>query len=150
MEQDELLWRLYEDNRNFARFHESQRSTATGLIAGGNAALVAAMLSTNGLGAEDLPFSIMVVIIGLIGLVIAMKSTEKLRRHNSRAAAFLNLIIEADFDVDVNNLKFEVDRKIDQRHWFTSKFRQSSLWVGINFVVLASGIFVLGKVIGCW
>lgn len=146
IEQNELLWRLYQDNRSFAQFHESQRATVTGLVAGGNAALVAAMIGSDGLSRNDLPFALMAFFIGIIGLTISLKSTEKLRRHNKRAAKFLQKIKVTDSSLDINSIKSEVDKAQDKKHWFTSKFRQSTLWIGIHYGVVTLSIFVLFKI----
>lgn len=136
MQKDELLWGLYEDNRTFARFHENQRATVTALVAGGNVALIAAMIGNDGLGKSDWPFSLMTVLTSLLGLVISLKATEKLRRHNKRAAKFLQAMSDSANVKEAEALKKAVDIDHDNEHWFTSNFRQSTLWNGIHFVIL--------------
>ncbi len=149
MDRNELLWRVYEDNRTFARFHENQRATVTALVVGGNAALIAAMIGGDGLEISDVPFSAMTVLISLLGLVISLKSTEKLRRHNKRASRFLKLIeVSSEKEpLDLAAIKHEVDAAIDAAHWFASRFRQSTLWVGIHIISLCVSVSVLSIIL---
>lgn len=147
MDRNELLWRVYQDNRTFAQFHENQRATATALVAGGNAALIAAMIGTNGLDLSDVPLSVMTVLLSTLGFVIALKSTEKLRRHNKRAARFLECIVADDPSLDINAIKTDVDFDHDKQHWLTSRFRQSTLWVGINIAIALLSSVVFGTIL---
>ena len=105
MDKRELAWRLYADNRAFAQFHENQRATSTAVIGAAAAALLATMLDDGTISKNDFPISILLVLIGLVGLALSLKSTEKLRRHNKRAKALLEIVDDPVEGVSYSELK---------------------------------------------
>jgi hypothetical protein len=141
----ELLWRLYADNRTQAQFHESQRATATAVVAGGAGALMAAIFATKGVPHHsDFTLAAMILLLGCVGYVIARKGTEKLRLHNKRCRKFLQIINDADPTLDVVAIKAEVDRVHIAENWLISQIKLSTLWHGLHLIIIAAGLFL------CW
>lgn len=147
MSDHDLLWRMYQDNRTQAQFHETQRANATALIVAGAGALITSINSGDGAGREDLPLAIMIVIVGLFGAVIAVKATERMRLHNKRCGAMLSLLDNADRTFNLVELKEELDRQHRRAHMLTSRVQLSSLWVGVHLLVALAGAVTAAAII---
>ncbi|MBS0385297.1 MAG: hypothetical protein JSS00_08100 [Proteobacteria bacterium] len=133
MDDRELLWRVYEDNRKQAQLHEDRRGAATALIAGGAGALVTSMFS-NGLEPDDRPLAIMIVVIGLFGWAIAAKATERMRMHNNRCKCFLK-----EIDEHVASLKEAIDQRYKRKHPVSNAIGLSWLWQSLHLLIAAAG-----------
>lgn len=142
MDKRELAWRLYEDNRTFARFHENQRATSTAVIGAAAAALLATMLNDGFISNSDFPIALLLVLISLVGLALSLKSTEKLRRHNKRAKALLAIIDDEIEGVGYPTIKRNVDKQHDDENPITSRFRQSTVWVSVSYIILFASLLV--------
>lgn len=139
---DELVWRLYSENREFVRFHENQRATVTGLVGAVSAGLVAAMLSGGGIDNTDAPFALLVLLITILGTIISMKSTEKLRRHNARAKKLIKEINPKQIDRYIEIIK-NSDKEHESEYWIMSSFKQSTVWLSINYLLNTFAILLL-------
>ncbi|HCK84396.1 MAG TPA: hypothetical protein DHW63_07745 [Hyphomonadaceae bacterium] len=142
MNDAELLWKMYEDNRVQAQLHEDRRASATALIAGGAGALVTAIVS-EGIAKDDAPLAAMVIIMGIFGWLIAVKATERMRLHNSRCYMFLDELDRLDREVDIVALKQACDQKHRRKHWITHRFALSWLWQSLHVLIAAAGVVFL-------
>lgn len=81
------LWRVYQDNHEYVRHHENQRSTvATLLITVAGAALAVATFD-EALTPWDSPLLVLVTAIGVFGRRFSRKQFERTRMHIERADA---------------------------------------------------------------
>jgi hypothetical protein len=85
----EILWRLYADNREYARAHESQRSAAANLIIAIAAALLGVTTIDQRLSYTDLPLTSFLIVVGAFGAVFSSKHYERTRLHLNRAKQYL-------------------------------------------------------------
>ena len=82
MDKNEILWKLYEDNRNYARFHELQRSTATNLILAVSAGLIGLVTFDKNINLLDLPSVLFLDVLGIFGAIFSAKHYERARLHS--------------------------------------------------------------------
>ena len=82
MDKNEILWKLYEDNRNYARFHELQRSTATNLILAVSAGLIGLVTFDKNINLLDLPSVLFLDVLGNFGAIFSAKHYERARLHS--------------------------------------------------------------------
>lgn len=101
----ELLWRLYHDNREYARFHENMRAVGTNVIAGSAAILVGFITHDNKLTLLDLPVCAFLILIGMFGAIFSSKQYERNRLHANRAAHYLYEIDKAFEEYDYASIK---------------------------------------------
>lgn len=141
MNDNELLWKMYEDNRVQAQLHEDRRAAATALIGGGFGALVAAIVN-DGVNGADIPFALMIVVMGLFGWGIALKATERMRLHNARCKVFLHELDQLDRTRDIVAMKNACDKAHARKHWLTYRLPLSSLWQMLHLLVVIAGVLL--------
>jgi hypothetical protein len=90
----ELLWRLYADNREYARAHEAQRSTAANLIVVIAAGLLGLATFDQHLTMADLPLTLFLILVGSFGALFSSKHYERTRLHLNRAKKYLRRLDE--------------------------------------------------------
>ena len=139
MNDRELLWKLYEDNRLQARHHEMLRATGTTLLAAG-AGVVMSAVTENGKTPSALPLSIFLMVIGLFGVLFVWKEYERTRLHRRRSESFLNLLSESDETFGIVKMKDEADRKHSWRYPILSRVQLNSLWVSMHLFIFAFGV----------
>jgi hypothetical protein len=138
----ELIWRLYEDNRRQAQFHEMQRATGTGLIVGGTGALIAAITNDHKFGLSDLPLSIMITILGLFGYFFCLKAYERMRLHLRRCDHFMSMLDGFDKSFNLTEIKNKIDAEHRRSFFLSSRLHLRSFWQGIHVLIFVSGLFM--------
>jgi hypothetical protein len=142
MNDSELLWKMYEDNRVQAQLHEDRRASATALIAGGAGALITAIVN-DGINVDDTWIAVMLIVIGVFGWLIAVKATERMRLHNRRCYMFLDKVDQLDATFDVVAMKRGSDREHKKQHWVSHRFALSWLWQFLHVLIAAAGVGML-------
>jgi hypothetical protein len=140
MDDRQLLWKLYRENRKQARHHETLRATGSTLITAGAAALLAA-LTQQKVGNADLPLAIFIMIIGVFGIIFSWKEYELVRLHVDRSDKFLELLNKSDTTYDLLTVKKAADKAHSWRFPILYRLRLNFLWLLLHFLT-----FVLGFV----
>ena len=108
----EGLWKLYEDNHNYIRHHEVQRSTVATAIISVASALLAVATFDAALTLHDTPLLLVVILIGTFGIFFSRKQYERTCMHVHRGDALLRQIQMA-----IGNRSFlRIVRGADSRH----------------------------------
>jgi hypothetical protein len=138
----EILWKLYEENYNNARHHETQRSTVTNfiiIIAGGISSLVA----VGGFSLLDTPLTLLLTLIGIFGALFSMGHYERYKRSKERAKAYLNELDYVLFEKDYSTLKtikLITDRKRKSESPYLNRFYDThAMWVALPLLVALLG-----------
>ena len=74
------LWRFYEEHASQARQHENLRATVISILSS-IAAAVVALVGVGGINPADIPASVVVVLLGLLGIALGIKHYERNRMH---------------------------------------------------------------------
>jgi hypothetical protein len=138
MNDRELLWKLYEDNRLQARHHETLRATGTALLAAGAGVVMTAIVE-NGKTPSDLPLSIFLMLIGLFGVLFCWKEYERTRLHRRRSERFLDLLGESDETFDIGKMKAAEDRAHSFRYPILSRVQLNFLWISMHLFIFGFG-----------
>ncbi|MFI6477614.1 hypothetical protein ACIBH1_06770 [Nonomuraea sp. NPDC050663] len=147
--QKDLLWGMYTDMRAHARHAETLRANAINIVLVVASALVAIIASDGNLKRDEVPASMLVVFIGVIGLAFAAAYTELYQRNRRRAEAFRTLLDERYFATGDPALA-EVLKSSDQRHQATSFYRLTRRATGSTqrfWMVVPALVIVTGAVI---
>lgn len=147
MNDRELLWKLYEDNRLQARHHEVLRATGTTLLAAG-AGVVMTAITENGKTPSDLPLSLFLMVMGLFGVLFVWKEYERTRLHTRRSESFLDLLGKSDETSGIAKMKADADRKHSFRYPILSRVRLNFLWVSMHLFILGFGIIFTLSALG--
>jgi hypothetical protein len=141
----ELLWRLYIDNREYARTHEGQRAMAANLIVAISAGLVGLATFDQKLTTADLPLTFFLMAVGLFGTVFSSKHYERTRLHLNRAKQFLKRLDELFPEDRILALQKQGDEDNNRAFPRLAKIKLNSLWN--MFYTLIS---LLGFVLSCY
>lgn len=91
----DLLWRFYDEENALMMHEEEQRSTATNIlvaIAGAILAILGWNKSTASLGTSDLPLTIFLMLIGILGVIFALEFYYSRDWHDNLKLMYLGLI----------------------------------------------------------
>jgi hypothetical protein len=85
----DLLWGLYQDVRTHARHNETIRSNAINFMLLLASALLVVISLDGRLNNKDLPFTAILILVGLIGMVFAASYAELYYRHRAKSGRLL-------------------------------------------------------------
>lgn len=138
----DILWSLYQEEREFARHHESQRTQGASLVIGISAGLIA-MVSLDGqVNLSDLPSSILLIALGLFGMIFTQKHYERTRLHLYRSYEYYHALDNLLADIDLNDLRERANKKNRQRFGWLARLKLSSLWMMLNGVIVVIGLTI--------
>jgi hypothetical protein len=142
----ELLWNLYQDNRVQAQFHETQRANGTGLIGGGAAFILGAMTQDGVFNRSDAPLAGVMLLIGVFGFFFCMKSYECMKTHLNRCKKFLKMLDAIDDTHDLGAIKDKCDHDTALEFPFASKLKLQAFWQGIHVIIALAGLAILLRI----
>jgi disulfide bond formation protein DsbB len=91
------LWRFYEEHASQARQHENLRATVVSILSS-IAAAVVALVGVGGINHADIPASVVVILLGLLGVALGIKHYERNRMHTEVMGAVRCEITRLDQD----------------------------------------------------
>lgn len=147
MNDRELLWKLFADNRDQARFHETQRTNGTGLIAAGAAAVLTAITHDQKITVSDLPLAAFLSFVGLFGLFFCQKEYERMRLHLRRAETYLVQLDATDQTYDLMKMREQCDRDHRRRYFLSSRIRLNFFWQFMNILIFLFGILIIYNIV---
>jgi hypothetical protein len=142
----ELLWNLYQDNRVQAQFHETQRVNGSGLIAGGAALMLGAMTQDSLINRGDAPLAGVMLLIGIFGFFFCVKSYERMQLHLNRCRKFLKMLDDMDELHDLTAIKDACDRETKKEFPFANKLKLRAFWQGMHVIIALAGLAILLRI----
>lgn len=151
-DENELLWRLYQDHVIHGRHHETLRATTTTVIL----AVAAGVLGL--LGArhdwpphnEDLPLTLFLILIGVFGALFTAKYHERFVFHTNRARAYRDVLDKNLPNVGINNLRPIADAKTQSEHPWLYKRRLYRFWIGLHLIIAVLGCLLALLILQHW
>lgn len=147
MDDKTLLWNLYQDNRAQAQFHETQRTNGSALIGGGAAVIVASIAEDGHYSREDLPLSVILILLGIFGFLYCLKTSECMQVHLNRCRRFLPMLDKLDDTMDLVAIKDDCDAQTALKHPFSSKVTLRKYWEGMHLLIALTGVLFLGRIL---
>ena len=138
----ELLWRLYADNREYARAHEEQRSTAANLVVAISAGLIGLATFDQKLTSADLPLTIFLMVVGFFGAVFSSKHYERTRLHLNRARQYLKRLNELFPEDRIVELQKQGDSENERAFPRLFHMKLNNLWNGFYLLISLLGLFL--------
>jgi len=138
----ELLWRLYADNREYARAHEGQRSMAANLVVAVSAGLLGMATLDQKLTSADLPLTLFIIVVGLFGAVFSSKHYERTRLHLNRAKQYLKRLNELFPQDQIIELQKQGDSENERAFPRLSHMKLNSLWNCFYLLISLLGLFL--------
>jgi hypothetical protein len=146
IEENEVLWSLYQDHTNQGRHHEDQRTAATNFIVavcGGTLGLVAL---DGRLTSADLPLAVFLVFLGCFGALLSAKHHERFWFHTERAREYRDALQKRLPSLDLRAHREAADRRSSTRHPILWRIRVFGLWVALHLAVALIGVAVIAAV----
>ena len=140
------IWmRMYEEQMNQGRHHESLRAQSTNIIVAISAAILAFLSSDNEGCVFLAELSILLIIINIYGLLMSLKHYERNRLHVTLGRAYRDVISKFtpidDFTINETNKMGRDKHKAAFK--MTSKMRAYILWSGLHIALAFLGILFL-------
>lgn len=137
----EVLWRLYEDNREYAKFHEKGRAIITNHIATVAAILIGLITFDGKLTLSDLPISIFIIVLGCFGAAISSKQYERSRLHLTRGYRYLDALNKL-YRIDLLEPKRLADEEHQKRFQFLSSIHLNRFWTVVHVFLATLGLIL--------
>lgn len=136
----DILWNLYQDEREFARHHESQRTQGSSLVIAIAAGLVAMISLDQKISTSDLPSSVLLIALGVFGVIFTQKHYERTRLHLNRAYEYYRELNGRLASVDLEALRIRANYVTNARFGRLSKLKLSLLWMALHGVIILIGV----------
>lgn len=141
-EENEILWKLYEDHVIHGRHHETLRATTTTVLLA-IAAGVLGLLGVERVWPPDLrvlPLALFLVILGLFGALFTAKYHERFTFHMNRAREYRNALDASLPAVGINKFRPIADARTKSEYPRLFHLRLWLFWVGLYVLVAALGL----------
>ena len=148
------LWRFYEEHASQARQHENLRATVISILSS-IAAAVVALVGAGGINHADIPASVVVVLLGLLGIALGIKHYERNRMHTQIMAAVRREIDSNATSSNTREIRDEAVRLHNETFlawpWPRQKRLHGTFWtrvpLHILWLLLPLAIALLGLVV---
>jgi hypothetical protein len=147
MNDKELLWHLYQDNRVQAQFHETQRTQGSALIGGGAAVIVASIAQDGSYDRAELSLAVILALLGLFGFLYCLKTSERMQLHLNRCRKFLPMLDELDDTHDLMKIKEQCDDKTKRQFPLMHRVKLRTFWEGMHILVALSGLTFIFRIL---
>ncbi len=137
----DTLWALYMEWRTHARHAETIRTTVNSYTLIAASAITALITLDKKIDRADLPLTLLLILIGLSGLLIAASYTDRYHRNRERAAEVLRSLNNTYF-LSTPQSPLQLKGVADLRHYNNSFYRMirsttSAHWLWLAFPALA-------------
>lgn len=147
MEQNDLFWNLYLSEREFARHHENQRTTASNILAAIAAGLIVGFGSAIADGRVQIAISSMLMVLGLFGYFFCGKLTALIKLHNTRSYEYLKMLDETVGHNKVSEVKKKAEVENKKSYGLFHTLSLSSIWTYFHLFIFFVGLmFFLFKI----
>jgi hypothetical protein len=136
----DLYWKLVDKQYDMLKHEESQRATATNIILVLATAVLGVVAWDRSLVASDLPMTIFLLFIGILGVLFAFEYRYTRSWHDHLLIEYLTVI--AASEPDIGTLRVQADQQCKKKYFVSSKIPKPVLWV-----VPPLGVVVLGLVL---
>jgi len=144
MDNTELYLRLYEEERNHARFHEEHINSTTNLIALAVAGIFTFAFGVVEMNLTDVVAAVAVIFLGIYGLFITHKKAERRKLHFERGYKFLAQINLPEGAVNLQEIAEMADCKLMKQRPILYHTNIRLMWSCFHFSVILLGLVLLG------
>jgi hypothetical protein len=142
-EENELLFRLYQEEWIQCRHHQDLRSKMTGLVVAITAGLTAVVSSVNLMSQNDIPLAILLIAIGILAPIFSMKQHERFSFHLDRARQYRDKIDNNIEELSLRDLRCAAKKVSQKKHPYLFDLRLKYFWATMNALPIFVGIVIL-------
>jgi hypothetical protein len=148
-DENETLWRLYQDHLTHGRHHETLRATTTTVLLAVAAGVLGLLGASRAwpLGLEQLPLSTFLVLLGVFGAFFSAKYHERFVFHMNRAREYRHILDKNLPDAKINAGRPTADRKTKAEHPWLYKRRLWIFWVSLHLLIALLGVILVASIL---
>ena len=143
---NDVLLRLYEEQRSQARQSEDQRATISNIVLV-IASAILGFVSQNGLVLTTLPLTVLLIVIGLYGAVASEKLYERFRFHANRSSYLRKQIDKLNPKVSCLKIFSEADNAHHKEYPVLLKIRVHVIWLLLHIAITMAGLILTTLVV---
>lgn len=144
----DLLWGMYTDVRAHARHAETLRSNVVNFMIVVASVLIAVIANDGHVGTRDLPLSLVIIVVGLLGLAFSAAYTELFER-NAKRAKRIREALDSEFFVNGPTIAALLD-EANEQHEASRSYRWGRritgtthrFWLVLPGLVVSSGLLL--------
>jgi fatty acid desaturase len=143
MDEQDILWNMYQEHCTQGRHIETLRATTTNILLAIAAGAIAVI--THGerpMSLNNLPLAILLIPIGLLGVIFSWKYHERFSMHMERARQYRDALEELGPASNIRMLKSQADAITKQKHPIMFDLRLYKFWIGLHFLVAILGLIL--------
>ena len=138
----DVLLHFIEENWTHARQHENQRATLSNLVVIIAVAICGAMTQT-GFTSNALPFSLILIALGLYGAIASAKLYERSQYHINRARYLRARLDELCPEAEILQRKNDADKEHQKQYrLLATKLDLHNVWLALHIIILMIGLLV--------
>lgn len=144
----DLLWGLYTDVRTHARHAETLRTNVVNFMIVVASVLIAVIANDSQITRKDLPLSLAILLLGLLGLAFAASYTELYERNRKRAVK-IRVALDTEFLEQGGITTTSLLDEADKDHEASGLYRWSRRLTGSTrrFWFILPGLIVLSGIV---
>lgn len=133
---------MYSEHSNWSRHQESQRSGVSSLIVSITGIFIALISFDNKFNSTDIPFSLFIIFLGVIGVVLSYKYYIQFKFHDTRVEKYKSVLNDLGLEVDISAIDSEVNRKIRGKYQFFSSLNLYKIWIFFHILIIFFGLLL--------
>lgn len=147
--QKQLLWDLHQVLRDQAKHHEIMRSNVINYTLVVSSALITIITFNGTVDRQDLPLSVVIVLIGLFSTLFSAAYTERHNHSRAQASALLKHLDFLFFEGQASTTISQIGANAEEKHFKYKLFlllrRVTNihwLWIAFPFVLAIIGLIL--------
>lgn len=138
----DYYWRMFQENCEHGRHHESQRQGVTNLILVLTGAAIT-VIAHDGIEQEDRWLASFIVFLGIFGAAFSLKCYERFKLHMARAGESLKRLEEANPGLELSTIPRDAEKAHTGPATALSVIRLHWFWLAMHAFVIAIGVMLL-------
>jgi len=145
-DENESLWRLYQDHLAHGRHYETLRATTTTVLLAVAAGVLGLLGAAHAwpLGYQQMPLTMFLVFLGVFGAFFSAKYHERFVFHMNRARQYRDALDKALPSANINTARPKADEKTKTEHPWLYKRRLWAFWVSLHLLIAVLGVLLYG------
>jgi len=140
-DEDEILWRFYQDHLTHGRHHETLRAATTTvllLVAAGILGLLGAAHAWP-LGYEQIPLTVFLIVLGIFGAFFSATYHERFDFHMNRARKYRDALDRNLPRANINAIRPFADSRTKTNYPWLYERRLWHFWVSLHILIALMG-----------
>ena len=147
-DEDEILWRFYQDHMTHVRHHETLRATTSTVLLAVAAGVLGLLGAAHAWPLEyaQWPLCVFLILLGGFGALFSAKYHERVAFYLNRADEFRNALDKSLPNTKINTLGPDADAKTGVAYEQRTKQRLWRYWVYLHVLVAVLGAILTASI----